>query len=66
MSSFSTSLIRKQKSKVKKGHLYKAVVCETKKIYGRADGSKSLKKYSCVTITVKFKLLVLFVFKEIQ
>ena len=25
------TLVRKQKSKVKKGHLYKAVVCETKK-----------------------------------
>ena len=33
------SLVRKQKSKVKKGHLYKAVVCETKKMGGRADGS---------------------------
>jgi len=26
------TLVRKQKSKVKKGHLYKAVVCETKKM----------------------------------
>lgn len=34
------TLVRKQKSKVKKGHLYKAVVCETKKMGGRADGSQ--------------------------
>jgi len=33
------SLVRKQKSKVKKGHLYKAIVCETKKHTGRVDGS---------------------------
>jgi large subunit ribosomal protein L14 len=33
------SLVRKQKSKVKKGHLYKAVVCETKKQTKRVDGS---------------------------
>jgi large subunit ribosomal protein L14 len=33
------TLIRKQKSKVRKGHLYKAVVCETKKHTGRVDGS---------------------------
>ena len=34
------TLVRKQKSKVKKGHLYTAVVCETKKMGGRADGSQ--------------------------
>ena len=42
------SLIRKQKSKVKKGHLYKAVVCETKM---NVDGSQIVQKYSCVTIS---------------
>jgi large subunit ribosomal protein L14 len=33
------SLVRKQKSKVKKGHLYKAVILETKKSTRRPDGS---------------------------
>lgn len=33
------TLVRKQKSKVKKGHLYKAIVCETKKHTARVDGS---------------------------
>ena len=33
------TLVRKQKSKVKKGHLYKAIVCETKKHTLRVDGS---------------------------
>ena len=33
------SLIRKQKSKVKKGHMYRAIVCETKRMKPRADGS---------------------------
>lgn len=33
------SLIRKQKAKVKKGSLYKGVVCETRKIVKRVDGS---------------------------
>lgn len=33
-------LVRKQKSKVKKGHVYKAVVCETKRTNSRADGSQ--------------------------
>lgn len=33
------TLVRKQKSKVKKGHLYKAIVCETKKHTPRVDGS---------------------------
>jgi large subunit ribosomal protein L14 len=33
------TLVRKQKSKVKKGHLYKAIVCETKKHTCRVDGS---------------------------
>jgi large subunit ribosomal protein L14 len=33
------ALVRKQKSKVKKGHLYKAVVLETKKRTTRPDGS---------------------------
>ena len=33
------SLVRKQKSKVKKGHMYKAIVCETKRMKPRADGS---------------------------
>jgi large subunit ribosomal protein L14 len=42
------SLVRKQKSKVKKGHVYKAVVCETKKTKARADGSQ----LSCARNTV--------------
>jgi|TARA_Y100000994_G_C15620029_1_gene412606 large subunit ribosomal protein L14 len=33
------SLVRKQKSKVKKGHMYRAIVCETKRMKPRADGS---------------------------
>ena len=33
------SLVRKQKSKVKKGHMYRAIVCETKRTKPRADGS---------------------------
>jgi|TARA_B110000444_G_scaffold8164_1_gene7246 large subunit ribosomal protein L14 len=33
------SLVRKQKSKVKKGHMYRAIVCETKRMKSRADGS---------------------------
>tara|TARA_B100000768_G_scaffold181785_1_gene206421 strand:- start:5217 stop:5591 length:375 start_codon:yes stop_codon:yes gene_type:complete len=33
------SLVRKQKSKVKKGHMYRAIVCETKRTKSRADGS---------------------------
>jgi large subunit ribosomal protein L14 len=33
------SLIRKRKSKVKKGHLYKAILCETRKHTTRVDGS---------------------------
>ena len=33
------SLVRKQKSKVKKGHMYRAIVCETKGMKPRADGS---------------------------
>lgn len=33
------SLVRKQKSKVKKGHMYRPIVCETKRMKPRADGS---------------------------
>jgi large subunit ribosomal protein L14 len=33
------SLVRKTKSKVKKGHMYRAIVCETKRMKPRADGS---------------------------
>jgi len=33
------SLVRKQKSKVKKGHMYRAIVCESKRMKPRADGS---------------------------
>lgn len=33
------TVVRKHKSKVKKGHLYKAVLCETKKHTLRLDGS---------------------------
>ena len=33
------SLVRKQKSKVKKGNMYRAIVCETKRMKPRADGS---------------------------
>jgi large subunit ribosomal protein L14 len=33
------SLVRKQKSKVKKSHMYRAIVCETKRMKPRADGS---------------------------
>ena len=33
------SLVRKQKSKGKKGHMYRAIVCETKRMKPRADGS---------------------------
>ena len=33
------SLVRKQKSKVKKGHMYRAIVCETKRMKPRADCS---------------------------
>ena len=33
------SLVRKQKSKVKKGHMYRAIVCETKRMKPRDYGS---------------------------
>ena len=41
------TLVRKQKSKVKKGHLYKAIVCETKKHTLRVDGSNVACSRNC-------------------
>ena len=33
------ALVRKHRGKIKKGHLYKTLVCETKKVLRRKDGS---------------------------
>jgi large subunit ribosomal protein L14 len=44
------SLVRNQKSKVKKGHLYKAVILETRKGTSRVDGSACA--YSRNTVTL--------------